>query len=97
MIENDKQAPSEEHSDGGKDPSAEFVRDLATSAPPKSVETVKAASDAHEKSGDEGHEERVRRRAYELWEQDGSPHGKHDDYWLRAEAELAGSGSDGGV
>ena len=35
-----------------------------------------------------GAEEEIRRRAYELYEQDGRPHGRHHDHWLRAEAEI---------
>ncbi len=26
-------------------------------------------------------DERVRLRAYHLWEQDGRPHGRNDEYW----------------
>ena len=33
-------------------------------------------------------EERVRRRAYELWEEAGRPVGRADDYWRQARAEL---------
>ncbi|UFS85166.1 MULTISPECIES: DUF2934 domain-containing protein [Rhizobium] len=32
--------------------------------------------------------ERIRRRAYELWEREGSPPGQHDDHWLQAEREI---------
>lgn len=39
--------------------------------------------------------ERIRERAYELWEQDGRPEGQDLDYWYRAEAELRGQGSSG--
>lgn len=39
---------------------------------------------------DAEHEERVRQRAYELWEQDGRPHGRHVEYWQRARAEIEG-------
>ena len=28
--------------------------------------------------------EAVRKTAYFLWEQDGRPHGRHDEYYLRA-------------
>jgi Protein of unknown function (DUF2934) len=31
----------------------------------------------------------VRRRAYEIWEQQGRPHGRHGDHWEAAEQELA--------
>ncbi|PTM78137.1 hypothetical protein C8J29_10492 [Cereibacter johrii] len=34
-------------------------------------------------------EARIRQRAYELWEAEGQPAGRDQDYWLRAEAELA--------
>jgi hypothetical protein len=29
-------------------------------------------------------EQRVRNRAYALWEQDGGRHGRHDDHWAQA-------------
>jgi hypothetical protein len=32
-------------------------------------------------------------RAYHIWEAEGKPAGKDFEHWLRAEAELAGSGS----
>jgi hypothetical protein len=31
--------------------------------------------------------ERIRHRAYELWEQAGRPHGKAAEYWRRAEED----------
>lgn len=34
--------------------------------------------------------EEVRRRAYELWEQRGREHGRHEDDWYRAENEVRG-------
>lgn len=33
---------------------------------------------------DEAFNEAVRKTAYFLWEQDGRPHGQHDDYYLKA-------------
>ena len=36
-------------------------------------------------SPDPAREQRVRERAYHLWEQDGRPHGRHTDYWERAD------------
>jgi Protein of unknown function (DUF2934) len=35
-------------------------------------------------------DERIRRRAYELWEREGRPEGRALDHWRRAEAEVAG-------
>lgn len=33
-------------------------------------------------------ESRIRERAYQMWLEDGSPHGKPDAYWYRAEQEI---------
>lgn len=41
-------------------------------------------------------EQKVRERAYALWEAEGSEHGKHEDHWKQAEAEF-GSGGDADV
>jgi len=35
------------------------------------------------------HEERVRQRAYELWESAGRPDDKATEHWLQAEAEIS--------
>ena len=37
-------------------------------------------------------ERRIRRRAYEIWEEQGRPHGIQSDHWIAAEAELAEGG-----
>jgi hypothetical protein len=40
---------------------------------------------------DEQHDERaqrIREIAYGLWEKEGSPEGRHEEFWLRAEAVL---------
>ena len=36
-----------------------------------------------------GREERVRERAYHLWEADGKPHGRDVEYWQRARELVA--------
>ena len=36
----------------------------------------------------EEREDRIRKRAYELWQQEGSPEGKPHDHWLQAEREI---------
>lgn len=33
---------------------------------------------------DPAREARIKERAYQLWEADGGPHGRHDEYWERA-------------
>jgi Protein of unknown function (DUF2934) len=38
--------------------------------------------------------ERVRQRAYELWEQSGKPEGSEMDFWLQAEREIGKSDDD---
>lgn len=40
-------------------------------------------------------EHRIRRRAYELWEQSGQPEGSETDSWLLAEREIAGHDAEG--
>ena len=35
---------------------------------------------------------RIRDRAYELWESEGRPDGRHDEHWHRARRELDGEG-----
>jgi hypothetical protein len=35
------------------------------------------------------HEERIRERAYEIWERVGRPEGKAVEHWLQAEAEIS--------
>ena len=33
-------------------------------------------------------EEKIRRRAHELWQQEGQPDGRPDDHWYQAEREI---------
>jgi hypothetical protein len=41
-------------------------------------------------------EERIRRRAYEIWEREGRPEGRESEHWYRAAGELdAAAGGDG--
>ena len=42
-------------------------------------------------------EQRIRERAYSIWEQEGQPHGRDLDHRLRAEAEIAAERSRSGV
>lgn len=42
-----------------------------------------------------GDPDQIRERAYQLWQADGCPEGLALDYWLRAEADLAGEGDAG--
>jgi len=39
--------------------------------------------------------ERIERRAHEIWEREGKPHGKHDEHWAQAEAEIRAEGEAG--
>ncbi len=34
------------------------------------------------------HDERIRRRAHEIWEEEGRPEGREYSHWLRARAEI---------
>jgi hypothetical protein len=37
-------------------------------------------------------EDAIRRRAYEIWEEQGRPHGLHAQHWVMAEQELGAQG-----
>ena len=39
--------------------------------------------------------ERIRQRAYEIWDQEGRHEGRAEEHWLQAERDLAASGADG--
>jgi hypothetical protein len=39
-------------------------------------------------------EQAVKARAYELWERDGRPEGRHAEHWAQAEQELGAGPSD---
>jgi hypothetical protein len=41
---------------------------------------------------DQQKEDRIRQRAYRLWEENGSPEGQADEYWRRAEAQIDAEG-----
>lgn len=38
-------------------------------------------------------EEKIRRRAHELWVTEGKPEGREMDFWLQAERELSAAGT----
>jgi len=42
-----------------------------------------------DRSSEDAMEDQVKRRAYELWEADGSPIGQDQNYWFKAVSELA--------
>ncbi|MFX1766294.1 DUF2934 domain-containing protein [Paraburkholderia sp. A1RI-2L] len=50
---------------------------------------VGGATRIEETPAQSSREERIRRRAYELWEKAGSPDDHTDEYWHRAEAEIS--------
>jgi hypothetical protein len=43
------------------------------------------------------HRNRVEQRAYELWEREGRPEGRHDHHWAEAERQIAAEGGDAGA
>jgi hypothetical protein len=40
------------------------------------------------------HDERIRQRAHEIWEEEGRPEGREYSHWLRARAEIQDTASD---
>jgi hypothetical protein len=49
----------------------------------------------NDRDSDGNLEERIRRRAYELWVEAGEPEGSEMDFWLQAEREIAGQDAAG--
>jgi hypothetical protein len=35
---------------------------------------------------------RIRKRAFEIWLEEGQPYGRHKEHWARAEKEIKGAG-----
>jgi len=66
--------------------------DVTDAKPPQSAElkgpALVATMPAHHTPANA--EEEIRRRAYELYEQDGRQHGRDREHWLRAETEVLG-------
>jgi len=77
---------------------AEFMSDEAADRFPAEEEpTVSAGATSQNPSdGDCEQEARIRRRAYELWEEAGSPESHTDEYWHRAKEEISDRESQGG-
>jgi hypothetical protein len=42
-------------------------------------------------------QQRIQQRAYELWENEGRPHGREQAHWQQAEREIAGQSASGSV
>jgi hypothetical protein len=43
---------------------------------------------------DDFNEQSIRERAYQLWEQDGAPEGRADEYWDKARRQMVAEGAD---
>jgi hypothetical protein len=39
-------------------------------------------------------EDRIRRRAHEIWEREGRPEGRHEEHWAQARREVAAEDAD---
>jgi hypothetical protein len=66
---------------------AEAARKTKAPTTTRPVPRTAATTSAAAARQDDLHE-RVRRRAYELWESEGCPAGREYDHWLQAEREL---------
>jgi len=82
-------------------PANEATRTEATHAAPRNVTEAKPPASVSARASapptlpvtetPRNAEEEIRRRAYELYEQDGRQHGRDRDHWFRAEAEVLGN------
>jgi hypothetical protein len=48
----------------------------------------KPENDRPEKSEDPKLEHKIRRRAYQIWSEEGQPAGRDREHWIRAKAEI---------
>ena len=68
---------------------AEVVRKMTSPTTTKPSARTVAATMATSRGRQDDLHERVRRRAYELWESEGRPAGREHDHWFQAEHEVA--------
>jgi Protein of unknown function (DUF2934) len=68
---------------------AKVARKTTAPTPTKPVSRTVAARSAASGGRQDDLYERVRLRAYELWESEGRPAGREYDHWLQAEREVA--------
>lgn len=57
-------------------------------AEPKAAAPKKPRAPRAKKAAPAHSEETIRDRAYQIWEEEGKPHGRHHEHWLRAEKEI---------
>ncbi|MDP9269016.1 MAG: DUF2934 domain-containing protein [Acidobacteriota bacterium] len=75
-------------------PASDASPNVTEAKPPTSVSATVPAPTLPVTETPYGAEEEIRRRAYELYEQDGRQHGRDHDHWLRAEAEVLSRAND---
>lgn len=67
----------------------ERARDAGEAVGGQELEAAEAIGKAHVAGEDPAIRERIRQRAYELWEAEGRPTDRHIEHWLQAERETA--------
>jgi hypothetical protein len=78
-------ASAEKKAAGGKQ-----TADKASKGTGRAKKTGSAQSDGASQGGQEVTSEQISRRAYEIYQQRGGVHGRHEDDWRQAERELRG-------
>ena len=69
--------------------SAAWRTSSSSSDSPSTVSSSKSRRAAEDLPADESWEERVRRKAHELWQEEGGQHGRAEDHW-RIASQLVG-------
>lgn len=80
MLKKDKATPTEAKPKRGKTKASNEVR------PAPATRTARKAGGARKK---EDLQQRIERRAYELWESEGRPEGREHAHWQQAQREIA--------
>jgi hypothetical protein len=71
----------------GPDPEEQYQR-IREQAPGDQNRQRELASGEHSDAREADRDERIRQRAYRLWEEAGRPEGRAEDHWQRAAADL---------
>ena len=76
-------------SDGKVDAAARDAEQALEGSEQQELRQAEAIAKSRAAPDREADDQKVRARAYAIWEREGRPEGRHDEHWHQAEQELA--------
>jgi hypothetical protein len=76
-------------SDGKVEPAARDAEQALEGTEQEALRAAEAIGKSRTAPDPETKDHKVRARAYDIWEREGRPEGRHDEHWRQAEHELA--------